>query len=39
MTDAGPPEAAIRWLTGWQDALAEARVTRRVVLVDVWKDP
>jgi hypothetical protein len=34
-----PPAAPISWLTDWDAALAEARATRRVVLVDVWKDP
>jgi hypothetical protein len=29
----------ITWLTDWDAALAAARATRRVVLVDVWKDP
>jgi hypothetical protein len=29
----------ITWLTEWDAALAEARTTRRVVLVDVSKDP
>ncbi|MEA2595760.1 MAG: hypothetical protein QOF01_2229 [Thermomicrobiales bacterium] len=29
----------IVWLTNWDTALAEARATRRVVLIDVWKDP
>lgn len=30
---------AIVWLTGWDAALAEARASKRVVLIDVWKDP
>ncbi len=34
--NAGDP---IRWLTDWNAALAEARATRRPVLIDVWKDP
>jgi len=29
----------ITWLTDWDAALAEARRLRRVVLIDVWKDP
>jgi hypothetical protein len=29
----------IRWLTDWEAALAQARATRRPVLIDVWKDP
>jgi hypothetical protein len=31
--------ADIAWLTDWSAALEQARVTRKVVLVDVWKDP
>jgi hypothetical protein len=30
---------ATAWLTDWDAALAQARATRRVVLIDVWKDP
>jgi hypothetical protein len=29
----------VAWLTDWDAALAEARASRRVVLIDVWKDP
>lgn len=31
--------APIAWLTDWDAALAVARATRKVVLIDVWKDP
>lgn len=30
---------AIDWLTDWDAALAEARATKRAVLIDVWKVP
>jgi hypothetical protein len=30
---------AMDWLTDWDAALAEARRTKRAVLIDVWKDP
>jgi hypothetical protein len=30
---------AIDWLTDWDAALTQARATKRVVLIDVWKDP
>jgi hypothetical protein len=33
----GPPPIA--WRTGWDAALDEARATRKVVLIDVAKDP
>jgi hypothetical protein len=32
-------DAPISWLNDWDAALAEARASRRVVLIDVWKDP
>lgn len=38
MTDRADPPA-IPWLTDWDAALAEARRTRRVVLIDIGKDP
>ena len=31
--------APIAWLTDWDAALAAARTSRKVVLIDVWKDP
>jgi hypothetical protein len=30
---------SINWLTDWDEALAEARRTRKVILIDVMKDP
>ena len=39
MTGAATVGASIAWLTNWDAALAEARATRRPVLIDVWKDP
>jgi hypothetical protein len=33
------PAPAITWLTDWDAALAEARAIRKVVLIDVIKDP
>ena len=39
MTDATDDSIPIGWLTDWDAALAEARATRRPVLIDVWKDP
>lgn len=27
------------WLTNWDEALAEARAARKVVLIDIVKDP
>jgi hypothetical protein len=32
-------DAPILWLTDWDAALAQARATRRPLLIDVWKDP
>ena len=32
-------EHPIPWRSGWDAALAEARAARRVVLIDVAKDP
>ena len=29
----------VAWLTDWHAALVAARAERKVVLVDVWKDP
>jgi hypothetical protein len=29
----------IPWMDDWDAALAEARATKRVVLIDIWKDP
>ena len=37
-TDREPP-APIAWLTDWDAALARARAERKVVLIDVFKDP
>ena len=34
---AGPPP--IPWRAGWDAALAEARAARKVILIDVAKDP
>jgi hypothetical protein len=31
--------SAITWLTDWTTALDVARTTRKVMLIDVWKDP
>ena len=31
--------ARITWLTVWDAALAAARTSRNVILIDVWKDP
>ena len=39
MTTSAIGTGPIRWLTDWDAALAEARATRRPVLIDVWKDP
>jgi hypothetical protein len=39
MTEAGKKPLGLQWRTDWDGALAEARATRRVVLIDVWKDP
>ena len=39
MTSVDPDSASIAWLTDWDAALAAARASRKVVLIDVWKDP
>lgn len=40
MTDVPlPVSASLAWLTDWVVALAQARATRRPLLIDVWKDP
>lgn len=35
---AAPPDG-IDWLTDWDAALTVARATRKVILIDVSKDP
>ena len=39
MTDVDSAAASIAWLTDWDTALAAARASRKIVLIDVWKDP
>ena len=39
MTDVDRDAAPIAWLTDWHAALSAARASRKVVLIDVWKDP
>jgi hypothetical protein len=39
MTAMSTGSPAIHWLDDWDVALAEARTTRRPLLIDVWKDP
>jgi hypothetical protein len=39
MSNAEDQVVVLAWLTDWDIALAEARTTRRVLLIDVWKDP
>ena len=39
MTEVRGGHPAVVWLTDWDSALADARRTRKVVLIDVWKDP
>ena len=39
MSDADDGPDQIVWLTDWDAALAQARTTRRPLLIDVWKDP
>ena len=39
MTTAEPDTPGVSWLTDWDAALVAARTERKVVLIDVWKDP